>query len=162
MAFVRALLRTDVTDLTVVTYGGPDLGLLCSAGKVKRVAPYVTAVEKQARTVDIEATFDDPKAPGKLLVGYSADVEVVLDRREDVVRVPTAALLEGARVLVASPDGTLAERRLKTGLSNWEYTEVSEGLAAGERVVTSLERVGVKAGARYSSDDKSAARGTAP
>ncbi|MCG5431393.1 acyl CoA--acetate/3-ketoacid CoA transferase subunit alpha [Mycobacterium sp. MYCO198283] len=36
MAFIRALLRTDVTDLTVVTYGGPDLGLLCSAGKVKR------------------------------------------------------------------------------------------------------------------------------
>ena len=37
MAFVRALLRTDVKDLTVVTYGGPDVGLLCSAGKVKRV-----------------------------------------------------------------------------------------------------------------------------
>ncbi len=37
MAFVRALLRTDVTDLTVVTYGGPDLGLLCSAGKVRKV-----------------------------------------------------------------------------------------------------------------------------
>ncbi|MCV7346873.1 cholesterol ring-cleaving hydrolase subunit IpdA [Mycolicibacterium rhodesiae] len=37
MALVRALLRTDVTNLTVVTYGGPDLGLLCSAGKVKRV-----------------------------------------------------------------------------------------------------------------------------
>ena len=36
MAFVRALLRTDVTDLTVVTYGGPDLGLLCSAGKVRK------------------------------------------------------------------------------------------------------------------------------
>lgn len=36
MAFVRALLRTDVTDLTVITYGGPDLGLLCSGGKVKR------------------------------------------------------------------------------------------------------------------------------
>ena len=37
MALVRALLRTDVTDLTVVSYGGPDVGLLCSAGKVKRV-----------------------------------------------------------------------------------------------------------------------------
>lgn len=36
MAFVRALLRTTVTDLTVVTYGGPDLGLLCSAGKVSK------------------------------------------------------------------------------------------------------------------------------
>ncbi|MEU4600520.1 CoA-transferase [Nocardia sp. NPDC023988] len=36
MALVRALLRSDVTDLTVVTYGGPDLGLLCSAGKVRK------------------------------------------------------------------------------------------------------------------------------
>ena len=34
---VRAILRTDVKDLTVVTYGGPDIGLLCSAGKVRRV-----------------------------------------------------------------------------------------------------------------------------
>ena len=127
-------------------------------GTVKRVAPYVTAVEKQARTVDIEATFDDPQAPGKLLVGYSADVEVILALRENVVRVPTAALLEGGRVLVAQADGTLAERRLKTGLANWEYTEVTEGLTTGDRVVTSLERVGVKAGARFTIDDKSTAQ----
>ena len=37
MAFVRALLRTDVTDLTVVSYGGPDVGLLCSAGKLRKL-----------------------------------------------------------------------------------------------------------------------------
>jgi len=37
MAFLRAILRTDVKDLTIVTYGGEDLGLLCSAGKVRRV-----------------------------------------------------------------------------------------------------------------------------
>ena len=37
MAFVRALLRTPATDLTVVTYGGPDIGLLCAAGKVAKV-----------------------------------------------------------------------------------------------------------------------------
>ncbi|WP_375482534.1 cholesterol ring-cleaving hydrolase subunit IpdA [uncultured Mycobacterium sp.] len=37
MAFVRAILRSDITDLTVVTYGGPDIGLLCSADKVRRV-----------------------------------------------------------------------------------------------------------------------------
>ncbi|QIS23935.1 CoA transferase subunit A [Nocardia terpenica] len=36
MALVRALLRSEVTDLTVVCYGGPDLGLLCSAGKVRK------------------------------------------------------------------------------------------------------------------------------
>ena len=119
------------------------------AGRVKRVAPYVSAVEKQARTVDIEATFDQPEEPGKLLVGYSADVEIILAVREDVVRVPTAALLEGGRVLVAAADGKLAERKVRAGLANWEFTEVLEGLDAGERVVTSLERAGVKAGAHY-------------
>ncbi|MFZ4537765.1 efflux RND transporter periplasmic adaptor subunit [Propionivibrio sp.] len=118
-------------------------------GTVKRVAPYVSAVEKQARTVDIEANFDNPEAPGKLLVGYSADIEVILAVRDDVVRVPTSALLEGGRVLVAGADDKLEERKVKTGLANWEFTEVLEGLAAGERVVTSLERVGVKAGAAY-------------
>jgi HlyD family secretion protein len=123
-------------------------------GKVKRVAPYVSAVEKQARTVDIEATFDNPEAPGKLLVGYSADIEVILAVRSDVVRVPTSALLEGGRVLVAGADGKLAERTVKTGLANWEFTEITDGLDAGERVVTSLERAGVKAGAPYSIEDK--------
>ncbi|MFB9688937.1 CoA transferase subunit A [Amycolatopsis plumensis] len=37
MALVRAILRTPVKDLTVVSYGGPDVGLLCAAGKVKHV-----------------------------------------------------------------------------------------------------------------------------
>ena len=124
------------------------------AGKVKRVAPYVSAVEKQARTVDIEAAFDDATAPGKLLVGYSADVEVILDVRKDVVRVPTSALLEGSRILVAADDGKLEERTIKTGLANWEFTEVVDGLKAGERVVTSLERAGVKAGVAYTVDEQ--------
>src|SRR4051794_19022203 len=37
MSFVRALCRTDVKDLTVVSYGGPDVGLLCATGKVRKV-----------------------------------------------------------------------------------------------------------------------------
>jgi len=75
-----------------------------------------------------------------------------------VVRVPTTALLEGGRVLVAGADGRLEERRIKAGLANWEYTEVLDGLAAGERVVTSLEREGVKAGAYVVADEKAAAK----
>jgi HlyD family secretion protein len=126
-------------------------------GKVRRIAPYVSAVEKQARTVDVEATFDDPAAPGRLLVGYSADVEIILEVRNDVLRVPTAALLEGGRVLVLE-QGKLAERRVKTGLANWEFTEIVEGLAAGDRIVTSLERTGVKAGAAAVADSASAGK----
>ena len=37
MAIVRALVRSPVRDLTIVSYGGPDVGLLCGAGKVRRV-----------------------------------------------------------------------------------------------------------------------------
>ena len=39
MALVRAILRSAVTDLTVVSYGGPDVGLLCAAGKVRGWSP---------------------------------------------------------------------------------------------------------------------------
>jgi len=79
---------------------------------------------------------------------------VILDVRRDVVRVPTSALLEGGRVLVAGSNGKLEERTIKTGLANWEFTEVADGLKAGERVVTSLERAGVKAGVTYVVDEK--------
>jgi glutaconate CoA-transferase subunit A len=37
MALVRAILRSPLQDLTIVSYGGPDVGLLCAAGKVRRV-----------------------------------------------------------------------------------------------------------------------------
>lgn len=116
-------------------------------GHVKRVAPYVVAVEKQARTVDVEVSLDNPEDGKKLLVGYSADVEIVLESRDDTLRVPTTTLLEGNKVLVYQPaTQTLEARTIKTGITNWEYTEVLEGLKVGDRIVTSLEREGVKAG----------------
>lgn len=124
-------------------------------GKVRRVAPYVSAVEKQARTVDVEVDFVQPEATGKLLVGYSADVEIILAGRDKVLRIPTAAIQEGGKVLRFNPDsGKLEERTVKTGLANWEYTEVLEGLAAGDRIVTSLEKEGVKAGAPVTPDGR--------
>lgn len=36
MSLVRAILRSSLEDLTVVSYGGPDIGLLCAAGKVRK------------------------------------------------------------------------------------------------------------------------------
>lgn len=113
------------------------------AGQVKRIAPYITAVEKQARTVEIDAVFDT--LPAGMLVGYSADVEVLLDQRPQVVRIPTAAIQEGNKVMLLV-EGRLQSRLIKAGLSNWEYTEVLEGVSVGDRIVTSLEREGVKPG----------------
>jgi HlyD family secretion protein len=116
-------------------------------GQVRRIAPYVLEVEKQARTVDVEVEFSDRAETQVLLVGYSADVEIVLDARDNVVRVPTSAIQEGNRVL-AYRMGLGEERNIATGLSNWQFTEVTSGLTLGDEVVLSLEKPGVKAGAK--------------
>lgn len=125
-------------------------------GRVRRIAPYVLALEKQARTVEIEVEFADAAQTKNLLIGYSADVEVVVQGHDDVLRIPTTALMPGNRVLVLNDAGTLEERRIEAGLANWEYTEVKSGLARGARVVTSLDREGVKAGARATAESKAA------
>lgn len=128
------------------------------SGKLRRIAPYVLAVEKQARTVEVEVEFDQATAAPYLLVGYSADVEVVVAARDGVVRIPTPALMPGNRVLVLAASGVLEERRIDVGLSNWEFTEVKAGLARGERVVSSLERESVEAGAHAVAEQPEAAQ----
>lgn len=116
-------------------------------GHVRRLAPYVTEVEKQARTVDVEVDFDAPPRQA-LLVGYSADVEAIVARHDDVLRVPTQAIQQDGTVLVLGKDDRLETRRIKTGLANWAYTEVTDGLAAGDRVLLSFDQEGVKAGVK--------------
>ncbi|MFE2825347.1 CoA transferase subunit A [Streptomyces sp. NPDC059271] len=45
MALVRALLRSDITDLTVVAYGGPDVGLLAAAGRIRKLVTAFTTLD---------------------------------------------------------------------------------------------------------------------
>ncbi|MEO8443841.1 MAG: efflux RND transporter periplasmic adaptor subunit [Gammaproteobacteria bacterium] len=116
-------------------------------GFVRRVAPYVLDTEKQARTVEVEAEIENPEKYN-LLPGYSADVEVILDNRENVLRIPSQAILEGKRVLVLNTStGRLEARVIERGVANWEYTEIRTGLKEGDLVVTSVDREGVADGA---------------
>lgn len=115
--------------------------------RVRRVAPYVLDLEKQARTVEVEVEFSDGAGQGELLAGYSADVEIVTGRRDSVLRIPTEALMEGDRVyLYDTAAGVLREREIETGISNWDWTVVRGGLRTGERVVVSLAREGLADG----------------
>lgn len=118
----------------------------CSAS-VLRIAPYVLDREKQARTLEIEVEFRDPAESQGLLPGYTADVEIIIEAHDAVLRIPTEAVLEGPSVLVyRESDATLESRQFEAGLSNWRHTEVLSGLAAGERIVVSVDRAGVAAG----------------
>ncbi len=115
-------------------------------GTLTYVSSYVETKQEQNRTLNVEATFTGGDLPVNVLPGLSADIEVILDARDEVLRVPTYALLEGNRVLVVKGN-QLRSVEVDTGLHNWEFTEVTSGLAAGDLVVVSLDRPEVKAGA---------------
>lgn len=118
------------------------------AGRVTRLAPYVLDLEKQARTVDVDVTFDAVPKNILLLAGQSADIEVILEQKT-LLRVPTEAVQEGNRVLVFDPASRrLQSRTFTPGLGNWTWTGVTGGLRAGEQVVLSLDRKGVVEGAK--------------
>ena len=116
-------------------------------GSVLRVAPYVLDEEAQNRTLEIEVAIDDRSLAETLLPGTSADAEVILEARDDVLRVPTSALMREEKVLVLEGGG-LVEREIEVGLRNWQFVEVRSGLDEGERVVVSLDRLEIVAGAR--------------
>ncbi len=104
------------------------------SGTVRRIAPYILDLEKQARTVEIEVEFSDPKIEQQMLPGYSTDVEIVLKRHTDTLWVPNAALLRGNNVWLYV-EGKLEKRSLEIGLSNWQTSEVMSGLSEGEQVI---------------------------
>ncbi|MBD3163005.1 MAG: HlyD family efflux transporter periplasmic adaptor subunit, partial [Candidatus Eisenbacteria bacterium] len=116
-------------------------------GTLTYVASYVQTTQEQNRTLPVEAAFDSTRLPDNLLPGLSADIEVILDAREDVLRIPTYALLEGDEVLVVR-DEELVAVPVEVGLRNWETAEIRSGLETGDPVVVSLDRIEVKAGAR--------------
>lgn len=118
------------------------------AGTVRRISPYVLDMEKQARTVDIEASFANEADFADLLAGYSADVEIILATRIDTLKIPSEAVIDGRKVFVYSPaDKRLREQDITTGLANWANTEVISGLKEGEQVVITVDKPGLAAGA---------------
>ena len=69
-----------------------------------------------------------------------------LDRPEGPLKVAGTATYAAEYARENCAEGVLVERRVRTGLSNWEHAEVLDGLEAGEQVVSSLEREGVRPG----------------
>jgi glutaconate CoA-transferase subunit A len=62
MSLVRAILRSDLTDLTVVSYGGPDVGLLCAAGKVRKLVYGFVSLD----SIPLEPHFQAARTSGSV------------------------------------------------------------------------------------------------
>jgi multidrug efflux pump subunit AcrA (membrane-fusion protein) len=74
----------------------------------------------------------------ELREGLSVTVSILVEGASDVLLVPNEAITYRgmeAYVQVLSPDGTVEDRLIQTGISDWQYTEVTDGLSEGEQVV---------------------------
>ena len=118
---------------------------------VRRVAPYVLDLEKQARTVEIEAVFDNPQE--FLLPGYSADITIIVDTSEETLSIPSQAVMGGNSVYLINSDGTISEKEIEVGLSNWQVTEVLDGLSLDDQIVLSIDRKGLEDGVKVSVEE---------
>jgi len=128
--------------ITLDTYPG-----VAWQSRLTRVSPVVEVAKEQNRTQQVESDFPyDPSKP-EPSPGMTADVEIVLGRRDSVLRVPTFSVIEGKRVLALDGDRAVS-RNVETGIRSWEWTEIRSGLREGDRVITSLDRPGLKDGAR--------------
>ena len=137
------------TRITVDTYPG-----VVWQSTLSRIAPVVEEARQQARTQEVEAELPpEPEGgwpPGTVPVpkpGMTADVEIILERKDAVLRVPTPAVIDGRRVLIVE-NGRAVSRDVATGLRSWEWTEIRSGLEPDVHVITSLDRAGLKAGVR--------------
>ena len=92
-------------------------------GTLRRISPYIQDYEKQARTVTIEVDMTEHSDP-HLLAGFSADVEVILDAKENVLRLPSDLIINNEYVLILNPQGVIEKRNVTIGIGNWQYTEV--------------------------------------
>jgi RND family efflux transporter MFP subunit len=90
--------------------------------------------QMQQAQAEQQATFAD----FQLREGLTVTVSIIVEEAADVLLVPNGAITTQGRqtyVQVVSADGSIEERAVTTGISNWQYTEVTEGLSEGEQVI---------------------------
>lgn len=84
MSLVRAILRSDVEDLTVVAYGGPDVGLLCAAGKVRKVISGFVSLD----SIPLEPHYRAARQSGSIEVAEWDEGMLLLGLQAAAWRVP--------------------------------------------------------------------------
>ena len=125
-------------------------------GKIGRISPIVSGGKLETRTADVWVYFK--KRDARLKPGMSADVEILITTRAEVLSVPSQCVIEREgrkQVFVAEaksfkPGGTAVARLrpVELGETNWTFTEIRSGLAEGEYVITTPETEGLKDGGK--------------
>lgn len=104
-------------------------------GRVVNIHPAVTN-----NVLRFDVALDDQSGSAQLRPNLHVDLYLVTDARPGVLRVANGPALKSGQeqdVFVLRPDGKAQRRRIKTGLSNFDFMEIREGLQPGETIIVS-------------------------
>jgi len=104
-------------------------------GHVEFIPPVVSINKDLSRTLNVRIRVDEHQ--DAFVSGMSADVIVLVDQKDDVLYVPTQALVREKYAFVIK-DGTAVERKVTPGIGNWNTREITDGLHEGETLITSV------------------------
>lgn len=109
-------------------------------GSIREIQDTASTDQKNNRTIDIKILLDS--MPETICTGMSAHVEIVVASKDRGLFLPTHLVHEerggGARFVLVAQDGRARKRPVKTGLSNWETTEILDGITENDAVVNPL------------------------
>jgi glutaconate CoA-transferase subunit A len=103
MSLVRAIARSDLTDLTVVSYGGPDVGLLCAAGKVRKLVFGFVSLD----SIPLDPHFRAARQQGRIEVAEYDEGMLQLGLQAAATRLPFLPTRAGLGSLVAATNPDL-------------------------------------------------------
>jgi HlyD family secretion protein len=149
--------EVDEVDLPHVQVGTPATVKVLAIrrepflGTVRKIVRYVRTTREQDRTSPIEVSIDTPDL---LPVGASADVELIVQERRGVVSLPSKVVLgrHDHRYVYRLDGGRAKRTEVKTGIFNYEATEITEGLLEGAIVLYPSEAFDITDGAEVRLD----------
>jgi HlyD family secretion protein len=125
-------------------------------GIIKRISPIVSGGKLETRTADVWIYFNTEHP--EIKPGMSADVEILVATLQNVLSVPSQAVIErdGKKQVFIADGGTLKAgssaiarlRPVEVGETNWSFTQIAGGLNSGDNVITTPEAAGLKDGVK--------------
>lgn len=112
-------------------------------GRVSKIGIYVQDILEQNRTLEVEIDLELENF--NVLPGTSADVEIITERKENVLIIPTTAIVKENYVWAIEKERPFL-KKVKIGLQNWALSEVLEGLNEGDIIISTLEDKEIKEG----------------
>ncbi len=158
---IFVVVDVDESDYGKLRLGQPAsltieaLGKRKVVGSIVEIFPFISRALDQNRTSRVKIRLD-PGLTAGVLPGMSVNAEILISSRTDILAAPTAAILlrPKGKVIYRVAGGRLEETIVKTGISNWEWSEITSGLAVGDRIARPPENAALKDGLRVVEKDR--------